>query len=326
MKLVIKNILFALFCLCVSLTCCKKGDSYRENKGIVWNTTYRIVYNCDRDLGDSILNALREVEKSVSAFDSTSIVSKINRCEPVEVDAHFRKVYEKSVDVNRISNGAFDPTISPLINALGFGYENQINDTLQIDSLIQFVGIEKSRIEGNQLVKDDERQTFNFSALAKGYGCDQVAEMFLCNGVEDFLIEIGGEIVAHGDNPRRGGWNVAVEVPSADLNRSAQIVVKLYDKSMATSGNYRNYREVGGKRITHTINPKTGLAQPSDVLSATIVADDCMTADAFATACMVMGADSAKMMVSEFGIAAFFILHDGNIWKSEEFNKLELIE
>ena len=298
---------------------------YKQINGVIWNTTYHITYKSDKDFSDSVINALRVVERSVSAFDPKSIVSQVNRNEDVELDSIFRKVYLKSVELNKLSFGYFDPTVSPLINAMGFGYEETAN-VEKLDSLFDFIGISKSRIEGNRLEKDDSRLTFNFSAIAKGFGSDEVAEMFKRNGVNDFIVEIGGEVVAHGKSPRGGAWNVAIESPSADLKREAKLIVELEDKSMATSGDYRNFKVEEGKKYSHIVNPITGRLTPTDIVSATIVAEHCIDADAFATSCVAMGSELAKTMVEDNGIAAYFILDDMTVWSSSEFKKLKTIE
>ena len=297
---------------------------YKQINGVIWNTTYHITYKSDKEFTDSVINALRAVERSVSAFDPKSIVSQVNRNEDVELDSIFRKVYLKSVELNKLSFGYFDPTVSPLINAMGFGYEETEN-VEKLDSLLDFIGISKSRIEGNRLVKDDSRLTFNFSAIAKGFGSDEVAEMFRRNGVNDFIVEIGGEVVAHGKSPRGGAWNVAIESPSADLKREAKLIVELEDKSMATSGDYRNFKVEEGKKYSHIVNPITGRLTPTDIVSATIVAEHCIDADAFATSCVAMGSELAKIMVEDNDIAAYFILDDMTVWSSSEFKKLKTI-
>ena len=297
---------------------------YKQINGVIWNTTYHITYMSDKDFSDSVINALRVVERSVSAFDPKSIVSRVNRNEAVELDSIFRKVYLKSVELNKLSFGYFDPTVSPLINAMGFGYEEAEN-VEKLDSLLDFIGISKSRIEGNRLVKDDSRLTFNFSAIAKGFGSDEVAEMFKRNGVNDFIVEIGGEVVAHGKSPRGGAWNVAIESPSADLKREAKLIVELEDKSMATSGDYRNFKVEEGKKYSHIVNPITGRLTPTDIVSATIVAEHCIDADAFATSCVAMGSELAKIMVEDNHIAAYFILDDMTVWSSSEFKKLKTV-
>ena len=297
---------------------------YKQINGVIWNTTYHITYKSDKDFSDSVINALRVVERSVSAFDPKSIVSQVNRNEAVELDSIFRKIYLKSVELNKLSFGYFDPTVSPLINAMGFGYEETEN-VEKLDSLLDFIGISKNCIEGNRLVKDDSRLTFNFSAIAKGFGSDEVAEMFKRNGVNDFIVEIGGEVVAHGKSPRGGAWNVAIESPSADLKREAKLIVELEDKSMATSGDYRNFKVEEGKKYSHIVNPITGRLTPTDIVSATIVAEYCIDADAFATSCVAMGSELAKIMVEDNHIAAYFILDDMTVWSSREFKKLKTV-
>ena len=313
-------LIVVLFVLSVG---CGKVE-YKQINGVIWNTTYHITYKSDKDFSDSVINALRVVERSVSAFDPKSIVSQVNRNEAVELDSIFRKVYLKSVELNKLSFGYFDPTVSPLINAMGFGYE-ETEKVEKLDSLFDFVGISKSRIEDNRLVKDDSRLTFNFSAIAKGFGSDEVAEMFKRNGVNDFIVEIGGEVVAHGKSPRGGAWNVAIESPSADLKREAKLIVELEDKSMATSGDYRNFKVEEGKKYSHIVNPITGRLTPTDIVSATIVAEHCIDADAFATSCVAMGSGLAKIMIEDNHIAAYFILDDMTVWSSSEFKELKTV-
>ena len=318
------NILIILAVVLFVLSVGCGNVEYKQINGVIWNTTYHITYKSDKDFSDSVINALRVVERSVSAFDSKSIVSQVNRNEAVELDSIFRKVYLKSVELNKLSFGYFDPTVSPLINAMGFGYEETEN-VEKLDSLLDFIGISKSRIEGNRLVKDDSRLTLNFSAIAKGFGSDEVAEMFKRNGVNDFIVEIGGEVVAHGKSPRGGAWNVAIESPSADLKREAKLIVELEDKSMATSGDYRNFKVEEGKKYSHIVNPITGRLTPTDIVSATIVAEHCIDADAFATSCVAMGSELAKIMVEDNHIAAYFILDDMTVWSSSEFKKLKTV-
>ena len=318
------NILIILATVLSVITVACENAEYKQINGVIWNTTYHITYKSDKEFTDSVINTLRVVERSVSAFDSKSIVSQVNRNEDVELDSIFRKVYLKSVELNKLSFGYFDPTVSPLINAMGFGYEETEN-VEKLDSLLDFIGISKSRIEGNRLVKDDSRLTFNFSAIAKGFGSDEVAEMFRRNGVNDFIVEIGGEVVAHGKSPRGGAWNVAIESPSADFKREAKLIVELENKSMATSGDYRNFKVEEGKKYSHIVNPITGRLTPTDIVSATIVTEHCIDADAFATSCVAMGSELAKIMVEDNGIAAYFILDDMTVWSSSEFKKLKTV-
>lgn len=322
MKATRKMAFLSFFVILLLSYSCSDHTNYRETNGVVWNTTYRIIYNSSKDLNDSILNTLNVVGKSLSVFDSTSIVSNINNNKSYSTDIHFRRVFERAKQINKLSYGAFDPTIAPLINAWGFGYKNAFPDTIHIDSILQYVGINKCFIHKDSLIKNDSRITFNFSAIAKGYGCDMVAEMFIRNSVSDFIIEIGGEVVAHGNSPRGGKWNIAIEHPDYTQNRSAQLIISLSGSAMATSGNYRNYRNENGHRIAHTINPATGRPQQSDIVSATIVSEKCMDADAYATACMVLGSQKAKMMIHEQNLAAFLIFENDSTWASPKFRTL----
>ena len=318
------NILIILAVVLLFLVVGCDNVEYKQINGVIWNTTYHITYKSDKEFSDSVLNILRRVERSVSVFDPKSIVSRVNRNEAVELDSIFRKVYFRSVELNKLSFGYFDPTVSPLINAMGFGYEDA-KEVEDLDSLFDFIGIYKSRIEANRLVKDDSRLTFNFSAIAKGFGSDEVAEMFMRNGVSDFIVEIGGEVVAYGRSPRGGAWNVAIESPSTDFRREVKLIIELENKSMATSGDYRNYKVEEGKKYSHIVNPITRRLTPTDIVSATIVAEHCIDADAFATSCVAMGSELAKNMVEDNGIAAYFILDDMTVWSSSEFKKLKTV-
>lgn len=321
----------ALF-VCLFASCGK--NKYLDAKGMVWNTTYSIVYESDRDLSDSIVGELRRVEKSVSAFDKGSVVSLINSNSSDRTDPFFRIVYNTACAVNKYSNGSFDPTLAPLINAYGFGYEKtEVPDSSRVAGILQYVGIEKTSLKGDRLVKSDARIEFNFSAIAKGFGCDCVADMFERNGITDYMVEIGGEIRMAGNNPRGEKWNISIDKPVFSNNseiHESQTVVSLSDCGMATSGNYRNFKDVGGKRVVHTIDRFTGMPAINDLLSVTIVIPKeqsglaeypCMLADAYATACMSMGSKDAKAMIQSHRLAAMLIMADGSIWESDWFPK-----
>lgn len=323
-KLKYFGVLFTLVAMCLIQSCGR--NDYSACEGVIWNTVYHATYAGTEDMNDSILATLRRVEKSVSAFDSTSTVSQINRNENLSVDSVFLKVYNKSLEIWGKSNHYFDPTLAPLINAYGFGYrgESAVNERT-IDSLRQFVGIDKTSVEAGRMVKRDGRTEFNFSAIAKGFGADMVGEMFRRNGIADYMIEIGGEIALSGKNPHGGKWRISVDSPV--MNRDSivhvsQIVLSITDCGVATSGNYRNFRNLNGKNIGHTIDPTTGLPAANDLLSATVIAPTCMEADAFATACMAMGSAKAREMIEREGLAAFLIFADGSTWRSKAFSEV----
>lgn len=303
-----------------------------NNSGITWNTEYNIKYRHHTNLSDSIISVLREVELSVSPFNKKSRITAINENRSDTLDGYLSRLYDKSVEINRESGGAFDPTVSPLVNLWGFGYEKTGKANRQaVDSILMFVGIDKTRKEGIRIVKSDGRTTFNFSAIAKGMGCDEVGKMLERNGVTDYIVEIGGEITAKGHNPKGQKWRISIDKPinanDTVIHHSAGIV-EITNCGIATSGNYRNYHtDSAGNKVAHTINPRTGMPEQSDVLSATVIAPDCMTADAYATTFMVLGLEKSKKLLDKHPeISAMLITSDnGNsfkIWESGNFPKM----
>lgn len=301
-----------------------RDQGYVTTRGVVWNTTYNITYDGDTALEDSILKVIGEIGKSLNVFDSCSLVSAVNRSDSAfTVDSHFMAVYETSRRINTASDGMFDPTLSPLIKAWGFGPGHEENrDTLAVYSILSFTGISKTRLEGATLLKDDPRTEFNFSAIAKGYACDAVGAMFRRNGVEDYLVEIGGELAAGGKSPTGGKWRISIDAPvknDREIVHDSYIIIEVTDAGIATSGNYRNFRQTGGKTIGHTLSPKTGRPVETDVVSATIIAPTAMEADAAATACMAGGSTLAKAMLAELRFQALLILSDSTSWTTPSF-------
>ncbi|MCH5227184.1 MAG: FAD:protein FMN transferase [Muribaculaceae bacterium] len=288
---------------------------------MIWNTLYHITYKGDPNLKDSILPVLNEVGASLSVFDPHSLVSALNKGREVEADIHLIKVFDASIDINRLSKGKFDPTVSPLVDAWGFGSgHTPSSDTLAIDSIMDFIGITKTYRKGNIIYKEDERTKFNFSAIAKGYGCDAVGEMFRRNGVKDYMVEIGGELALSGHSPSGSNWRIAVDAPQEGNNPGEEtvLILSLTDMGIATSGNYRNFREDGGIKTAHTISPETGRPILSEILSATVLAPTCMEADALATACMAGNAEEAKSLIKESHTESMLIFAD-SIWISPGF-------
>ena len=318
--------LFAVATFGVSSCIDRNGShGYQNVDGVIWHTSWHVIYEGNPSLRDSILPVLDNTGKSLSVFDSHSMVSKVNSSLRTKVDKHFATVYEESKRIHLMTNGEFDPTLSPLITAWGFGKGHKVNaDTCRIDSILNFVGFNKTRLENGILIKDDIRTEFNFSAIAKGYGCDMVAEMFKRNGVKNFLIEIGGEIVASGVSPKKQPWRVGIETPSADATseRQAQSAVVLDNMGMATSGNYRNYHLTEeGKKFAHTISARTGRPVMTDVLSATVIAPTCMEADALATAFMAMGSRRAMALADSIDYPVYLILDNEKILMTPKMKK-----
>lgn len=325
MKTLLNHIaLWALFSIFIS---CNGNTSYLSEEGMVWNTIYHISYQSETDLNDSIQAIFQDIDSSVSAFNDSSIVSKINRNEKIAVNHYFKNIYLKSKEINSQSKGMFDPTVAPLIRAWGFGQGHTVSkDTLRIDSLLSLVGIQKTELKGDTLYKENPQIEFNFSGIAKGYGVDCIAEMFLRNGVSNFLIEIGGEIRVEGVNPKGNKWNIGIDKPSKDNNGKINELitdVALTNAGVATSGNYRNYHQAGsGQTFGHTISPLSGRPVQTDLASVTIIAPSCMEADALATACMALGMEESRKLCDSLKISALFITTDLKIVTNRYFDAL----
>lgn len=283
---------------------CKKNTEYQHFEGAVWHTSFHISYQCDKNLNDSIAQVMKLVELSLSPFCDSSVVSKINRNLTNVTDTLFRKVFITAQKVNVASGGVYDPTVAPLVELWGFGRNRDVAEPTpaQIDSALRWVGIDKCRLTGIHIVKPVPETIFNFSSITKGYGCDLIAQMLIRNGCENFLVEIGGEMALAGLNPKGEKWHVMIEAPIVSTSGSEKLLtLPLSDCGVATSGNYRNYRDThSGVRVGHTISPTTGRPIISSTLSATVIAADCMTADALATACMAMPASQALQMISQW--------------------------
>ena len=294
----------------IAMTGCQR-TSYREYGGMVWNTTYHIIFEGPEELQDSIMMTLKDVEQSVSVFNDSSTVAKVNSQKETKVDRHFITIYNLSRKINKESGGVFDPTLAPLIEAWGFGKAHHPTaDTLHIDSLLEIVGIGKTRLKNEILKKNNENITFNFSAIAKGYGVDCVADMLEKAGVENYLIEIGGEIRCLGHNSRGQDWLISIDTPSeTDQNLAHESLIKISatDAGIATSGNYRNYYETDHGRYGHTISPFTGRPVKTDVLSATVICSTAMEADALATSCMALGSEKALQLCDSLGCGVMLV-------------------
>lgn len=292
-------------------------DKYIRNRGNVFGTYYSITYRSPKDHHEAIRERLAAVDNSLSPFNSRSLITAINENRDTVADEMFTTVFNLAQEVSAKTGGAFDITVAPLVNAWGFGFRNNIPvDSSAIDSMRQHVGYTGIALENGKVTKKFPETMLNCSAIAKGYGCDAVAALLAENGIADFLVEIGGEVVAQGNNPKGKNWSIGISKPVDDPTGSSQelqTVINASGKGMATSGNYRNYREENGKKIAHTIDPRTGYPVTHSLLSATVIAPDCATADAYATAFMVMGMENAiEVCKAEESIEAYFIYADGN--------------
>lgn len=310
-------VLFVIFLLIGYIV---RRGAYQQNDGMIFGTTYHIVYENNEDLQEEIVFELKKVDAALSMFNDTSVIARINRNEEVVLNEMFLTVFSRAMEISERTDGAFDVTVAPLVNAWGFGFEKSKDMTpYKVDSLLQFVGFRKVVLEGERILKSNPRLRMDFSAIAKGYGVDVVARFLESRGVHNYMVEIGGEVNVKGKAPLRKGskdrlWRIGINKPfddSLSTDPSLQAVLKLTDCGMATSGNYRNYYYKQGKRYAHTIDPHTGYPVQHTLLSATVLAPDCMTADAYATAFMVMGLEKAVRYVEMHNeLDAYFLYSD----------------
>lgn len=303
----------------------QRSMPYQHNRGFVFGTTYNITYQCDSDLQRGIEAELAKVDASLSPFNEKSIITAINNNKPYELNAMFLDVYNLAMKVSEETGGAFDITVAPLVNMWGFGFKHGKEPSKQtLDSLRALVGYKKISLRDNKIVKQSPNIMLDCSAIAKGYGSDVVAKYLKSKGVDNYMVEIGGEIVTNGISEKRLPWKIGVTKPSDDslgTNSEIQTIINVTDKAMATSGNYRNFYYKNGRKYAHTIDPKTGYPVQHNILSSTVIANDCATADAYATSFMVMGLDGAKKVLERHPeLLVYFIYQDakGNnaVWYS----------
>lgn len=303
----------------------QKPKPYHRNSGTIFGTIYNITYQCDSNLNDQIRRELLKVDASLSAFNEKSVLSAINRNETCRADSMLEHVFKLARKVSEETDGAFDITVAPLVNIWGFGFSNGSTPTQEaIDSIRSFTGYKLVTMSGGTITKADPRTMLDCSAIAKGYGSDVVASFLRSKGVKNFMVEIGGEIVTSGISEKRVPWRIGVTKPAEDSlcrGEELQTIINVTDKAMATSGNYRNYYYRDGKRYAHTIDPHTGYPVQHNILSSTVLADDCATADAYATAFMVMGLEKAQAVLKRHPeLMAYFICSSDNgkdsVWYS----------
>lgn len=308
----------------------QQNTPYQRDEGFIFGTIYHITYQSDVNYQKEIEAELQKVDNSLSPFNKTSIISRINRNEDVKVDNMFAEVFQLAEKISKETDGAFDITVAPMVNAWGFGFKTGNPPTKQtVDSLRAIVGFQKVALEKEHVKKQNPHIMLDCSAIAKGYGSDIVARFLKKKGIQNFMVEIGGEIVVNGNSDKQVPWRVGINKPTDDsLNTSQELqdVINVTDIAMATSGNYRNFYYKNGKKYAHTIDPKTGYPVQHNILSATVLAKNCATADAYATSFMVMGLDGAKKVLEKHPeLDAYLIYSDekGNnrIWYSPELKK-----
>lgn len=309
-----RRIVFLLLTVAL-LMGCSKPMPFQRHSNFVFGTVYNITYQYDKDLQKEIEAELMKVDAEFSMFNKESTVARINRGDStVERSEMFNEIYQLAQTVSDDTYGAFDITVAPLVNAWGFGFKHeQLPTAQQVDSLMRI------------------RNQMDFSAIAKGYGCDVVARLLKSKGINNYMVEIGGEVVVSGHNDKDQLWHIGVNKPvddSTHMENELQTVLSITDHAMATSGNYRNFYYQNGKKYAHTIDPRTGYPVQHSLLSATVIADNCATADAYATSFMVLGVDGAKEVLlrhPELMAYLIYVDEDGQmaVWSSPALKDYE---
>ncbi|NVO01968.1 MAG: FAD:protein FMN transferase [Bacteroidetes bacterium] len=298
-------------------------------QGVAYNITYFDKKN--RDFTTEIEKLLKDFDKSVSLWDSTSIISRVNNNDKnVILDDYFKVCFNKCLEVSKATDGAFDCTVGPLVKGWGFSFKKKAKmDSTMVDSLLKFIGYQYVEMKDGKIIKKDNRITLDFNALAQGYSVDLVSKLLESKKISSYLVEIGGEVFARGKKPNGDNWKVGIEKPidNPDGNNPLKAIARIEDKAFNTSGNYRKFYIENGIRYSHEINPKTGYPAHNSLLSATVLANDCMTADAYATAFMVMGLEKSITFLSEHSeLMAYLIYSDekGNykVFQSDGLNKI----
>ncbi len=309
-------VFFSVLFISAILVSCDDSPSKIIVNGTAQGSYYEITYydKNGRDFKPQFDSIFNLIDGSVSLWNDTSIITKVNRNEPVALNQVFIDNFNAAIEAAELSGGLFDPTVSPLVAMWGFSYKNDITPSQHnIDSILEFVDYHKVCIVNDSVVKQDERISLDFNAIAQGYTSDAIAHFLETQGVNNYLVDVGGEIMARGAKPDGSKWIVGIEKPAEnyDSERIVQTRIDISDQSLVTSGNYRKYFERGGKRYSHTIDPRTGTSVEHNLLSVTVLADNATRADALASICMIMGMDKSLQLIESLdGVEAFYIYVD----------------
>ncbi len=321
-------ILLVLAIACVAFYFARDRKRYVTAQGVVWTTEYHITYESNANLADSINAVFNKIDASANVYNKSSLVSQFNDYGEVNADSILTLLLAEARTVYEQSDSLYDPTVMPLVTAWKKARkEKRTPSKGYIDGLLALVGLDNVKVENGVMRAATKGVQLDFSSIAKGLACDEVGRMLERNGVTNYLVEIGGEVVAHGVNERGACWYVSVDMPTDQAEKTehaSALVLALDGKSVATSGNYRQFAMVDGKRVTHIIDPKTGAASQSDLLSVSIVAPRCVTADAWATACMAMGTASTQALMdkrNDLGVMTISTDSVGNyiVWSNAAF-------
>jgi len=294
------------------LTSCSKKTSFHKNEGLIFGTLYHFTYESENDLSDELKKVMNEYDLSLSTYKENSVISKINSNRSMDTDEYFRTVFSRAKQITKVTDGAFDMTVAPLVNAWGFGFSKKDSITSElIDSLMMDVGMDMVELKDGKVMKARPGIMLDASAIAKGYAVDVVADFLESKGIENYMVEIGGEMRVKGENPKGVSWKVGIDKPIDDpkvIERELQEIISVSNTALATSGNYRNFYVKDGKKYAHTISPYTGYPVDHQLLGVSVLAPDCMTADAYATAFMVLGLEKGmKIVEDDPDLEAYFI-------------------
>ena len=305
-----KKIVLFIF---LGLLSCTNSVKQQRNSGGVFGTTYSIIYDSNEDFQQEFEQIFNDINHSMSTYIPNSIISEVNNNRITKIDTHFKTVFETSKRVFDETSGRFDPTIGAVVNAWDFGPERKIEqlDSVKIKNLMQSVGLNKVSVEGFQIKKPSATK-IDFNAIAKGYGVDQIGYFLESNSVSNFLVEIGGEIVCKGINSSKGTpWKIGIQNPNIESDIPFLNSVELNNKAMATSGTYRKYKiDENGRRYTHIIDAKTGYPSRSNILSISVIAENCMAADAYATALQTMNLEELSNFLSNHPELKVYIIFE----------------
>lgn len=324
---------FTILLLIALLASCTPRKSYVTVDGAMLGTTFHIVAASPLSATEIFAEAMEidaEAKASMSIFDPESLLSRINDNRTDSLDIHLLRNIAVAAEINALSRGAYDITIAPLTEAYGFAAK-QREKSPRIDSIMQFVGFERFRVNGSRIVKSDPRLRLDLNSLAKGYTVDMLADRLEQRGCTDYIVEVGGEIRAKGLNRQGVEWRVGIDTPFEGNNspgKHCQKVVSISNRALATSGNYRRYHtDAEGRKVVHTIDPRTGLGAVSRLLSATVITERCVRADAMATMFMAMGEEQAIALADSLRdeVKVYFIIaaKEGQQEEYEIFSTLE---
>jgi FAD:protein FMN transferase len=320
-----KFIFLIIIVLLIFVNCNRETNKLIKIAGNAQGTTYHITYiPGDKSIYKEAIDSIfRKIDSSLSTYVPASIISRINKNDTAVVaDDYFIDVFNRSIKVSETTNGLFDITVAPIINAWGFGFTKKARvDSAMIDSLLGFIGYHLVRLEGKKLIKEKQQSMLDFNAIAPGFTVDVLAAYLESKGITNYLVELGGEVRAKGKKNKDSYWTVGIDQPNEELvnGRPLKAIIQLQDRALATSGNYRKFYIEDGKKRAHIIDPHTGYPAKHNLLSATVIASDCATADAYATAFMVMGMEKAKQFLSEhreLQLEVFFIYDENGVWKT----------